>query len=93
MLEAKAKDQEHRYTYSQKKKFQVISKKSLQKVFSDDLQIKKGHQTNFQAISKRGKQKRSSQIFHEISGVFQQNFNGSKNSAALEPRTGQFLRT
>ena len=47
----------------------------------------------FQAISTWGKQKRSSQIFCEVSGAFQQNFNGSKNSAVLEPRTGQFSRT
>ena len=37
--------------------------------------------------------KRSSQIFREVSGVFQQNFNGSKNSAVLKPRAGQFSRT
>ena len=42
---------------------------------------------------KWGKQKRFSQIFREVSGVFQQNFNCSKNSAVLEPRTGQFSRT
>ena len=29
----------------------------------------------------------------KVSGVFQQNFNGSKNSAVLEPRTEQFSRT
>ena len=40
-----------------------------------------------------GKQKNCSQIFREGSGVFQQNFNGSKNSAVLKPRTGQFSRT
>ena len=40
-----------------------------------------------------GKQKRYLQIFREVSGVFQQNFNCSKNSAVLEPRTGQFSRT
>ena len=40
-----------------------------------------------------GKQKRYLQTFREVSGVFQQNFNGSKNSAVLEPRTGQFSRT
>ena len=39
------------------------------------------------------KQKRSSQIFLEGSGVFQQNFTGSTNSAILEPRTGQISRT
>ena len=47
----------------------------------------------FQAISNCGKQKRSSQIFGEVSGVFQQDLNGTKNSAVLEPRTGQFSRT
>ena len=40
-----------------------------------------------------GKQKRYLQIFRAVSGVFQQNFNGSKISAVLEPRTRQFLRT
>ena len=39
------------------------------------------------------KRKRSSQIFREVSGVFQQDFNGTKNIAVLEPRTGQFSRT
>ena len=39
-----------------------------------------------------GKQKRCSQIFREVSRVFQQYFNSSKNSAVLEPRTGQFSR-
>ena len=47
----------------------------------------------FQAISNCGKQKRSSQIFREVSSVFQQDFNGTKNRAVLEPRTWQFLRT
>ena len=40
-----------------------------------------------------GKQKRCLQIFREISVVFQQDFNCSKNNAVLEPRTGQFSRT
>ena len=39
-----------------------------------------------------GKQKRCWQIFRKVSGVFQQNFIGSKNRAVLEPRTGQFSR-
>ena len=79
MLEAKAKDQEHRRKCSKKKVFKNI----------------------FQAISK--KKKRSSQKFFKRSpqkNVFQkkfssasQNFNNSKNSAVLEPRTGQFSRT
>ena len=46
----------------------------------------------FSGDLKRGKQIRSSQIFLKVSGVFQQNFNSSKNSAVLEPRTGQFSR-
>ena len=40
--------------------------------------------------------KRSSQKFFKRSpqkNVFQKNFNNSKNSAVLEPRTGQFSRT
>ena len=41
----------------------------------------------------RKTKKRCSQIFREVSGVFQQNFNGSKNSAVLEPRTVQFSWT
>ena len=43
--------------------------------------------------SKWGKQKRCSQIFREVSGVFQRNFICSKNSALFESRTWQFLRT
>ena len=39
------------------------------------------------------KTKNSSQIFREVSGVFERNFNCLKNSAVLEPRTGQFSRT
>ena len=38
-------------------------------------------------FSNKGKEKRCSQIFREVSGVFQRNFNCSKNSAVLEPRT------
>ena len=47
----------------------------------------------FMTISNCGKRKRSSQIFREVSGVFQQDFYGTKNSAVLDPRTGQFSRT
>ena len=47
----------------------------------------------FMAISSGEKRKRSSQVFREVSGVFQQDFNGTKNSAVLDPRTGQFSRT
>ena len=36
--------------------------------------------------------KRFLQIFREVSGLFQRNFDCSKNSAVLERRTGQFSR-
>ena len=57
------------------------------------LPINNNDKNFFQAISNREKQKRYSQVFREVSGVFQQDFNGTKNSAVLEPRTGQFSRT
>ena len=71
---------------------QVFSQKTVSKTFFQAIS-KKGPQKNFQAISKRGKQKRSLHIFREVFGVFHQHFNDSKNSAVLETRTGQFLRT
>ena len=46
-----------------------------------------------QPISNCRKQKRSSLIFRKVCGVFQQDFHSAKNSAVLEPRTGEFLRT
>ena len=70
---------------SSKKIFQAIpQKKTKRKVFKKI----------FHVISKRGKQKKSSRIFREVSGVFQLHFNRSKkNSAVLEPRTENFSRT
>ena len=56
------------------------------------LPINNNNNKIFQAISNCGKQKRSTQIFRELSGVFQQDFKGTKISAVLEPRTGQFSR-
>ena len=82
MLEAKAKDQGHMRKCSPKKK-----RKSLHKNFLGDLQKKKKVFTKiFQAISTK---KRFPKNFSSAS----QNFNSSKNSAVLEPRTGQFSRT
>ena len=86
MLEGKAKDQGHRRKCSPKKK------KRSPKVFSGDLQ-KKSLQNNFSGEFLRGLQKMSSQNFREVSCVFQRTFKGSKNSAVLEPRTGQSSRT
>ena len=67
MLEAKAKDQEHKRKCSPKKKF---FKKFFQAIFE---------------------KKRSSKKLFRRSTL--QHFNHSKNSAVLEPRTGQFSRT
>ena len=82
MLEAKAKDQGHKRKCSPKKK------KGLHKNFSSDLKKKKKKVFTkiFQAISTK---KRFPKNFSSAP----QNFNNSKNSAVLEPRTGQFSRT
>ena len=88
MLEAKAKDQGHKAQVLSKKK----KKKGLHKNFSGDLQKKK----------KKKKKKVFTKIFQAIStkkrfpknfSTAPQNFNFPKNSAVLEPRTGQFSRT
>ena len=82
MLEAKAKDQGHKRKRSPKKK-----KKGLHKNFSGDLQkTKKVFTKIFQAISTK---KRFLKNFSSAP----QNFNNSKNTAVLEPSTGQFSRT
>ena len=83
MLEAKAKDQGHKRKCSPKKK------RSSQKFFRQS--PKKGRKKKvftkiFQAISTK---KRFPKIFLSAP----QNFNNSKNTAVLEPRTGQFSRT
>ena len=85
MLEAKAKDQGH--------KAQVLSIKKNKKIFTKI----------FQAISKKKKKEKVfTKIFQAIStkkrfpknfSSAPQNFNIPKNSAVLEPRTGQFSRT
>ena len=78
MLEAKAKDSS---TSALRKK------KGLHKNFLGDLQKKKKVFTKiFQAISTK---KRFPKNFSSAP----QNFNNSKNSAVLEPSTGQFSRT
>ena len=61
-------------------------KKGLHKNFSGDLQKKKVFTKIFQAISTK---KRFPKNFSSAP----QNFNNSKNTAVLEPRTGQFSRT
>ena len=104
MLKAKAKDQGHKRKCSPKKK-----KKGLHKNFSGDLKKKKKKKKKkvftkiFQAISKKKKKRKGlhknfSSDLHKktFSKKFfkrSANFNNSKNSAVLEPRTGQFSRT
>ena len=86
MLEAK--DQGHKAQVLSKKK----KKKGLHKNFSGDLQKKKkkkkkkGLHKIFQAISTKKR-------FPKNFSTAPQNFNFPKNSAVLEPRTGQFSRT
>ena len=91
----RAKDQGHKRKCSPKKK------KGLHKNFSGDLQIKKkGLHKNF--LGDLQKKKVISKIFQANSTKIRfpknfssapQNFNIPKNSAVLEPRTGQFSRT
>ena len=89
MLEAKAKDQGHKAQVLSKKK----KKRSSQKFFRRSPKKKK---------KKKKKKKVFTKIFQAISTKKRfpnnfssppQNFNIPKNSAVLEPRTGQFSRT
>ena len=80
-LEAKdrnARGQGHKHKFSPQKK-------DLQKFFSGDLQKKRSSKNFFRRSLKNGLEK--------IFSANLQNFNHSKNSAVLEPRKGQFLRT
>ena len=93
MLEAKAKDQGHKAKCSPKKKkrssqkfFRKKKKRSSQKFFRRSPKKKKVFTKIFQAISTK---KRFPKNFSSAP----QNFNIPKNSAVLEPRTGQFSRT
>ena len=83
MLEAKAKDQGHKAQVLSKKK---KKKRSSQKFFRRSPKKKKVFTKIFQAISTK---KRFPKNFSSAP----QNFNIPKNSAVLEPRTGQFSRT
>ena len=87
MLEAKAKDQGHKRQVLSKKK----KKRSSQKFFRRSPKKKKKKKKKvftkiFQAISTK---KRFLKNFSSAP----KNFNNSKNTAVLEPRTGQFSKT
>ena len=75
------KDQGHKRNCSPKK-----NKRSSQKFLGDLQNKKKGLHKNFSSDLQK---KRFPKIFSSAS----QNFNNSKNSAVLEPMTGQFSRT
>ena len=66
----------------------ALQKKGLHKNFSGDLQNKKKRSS--QKFFKRSPQKN---VFKKIFQTLHKNFNNSKNTAVLEPRTGQFSRT
>ena len=91
MLEAEAKDQGHKRKCSPKKKkkkglhknFLTKQKRPSQKFFN---KTKKVFTKIFQAISTKNR-------FPKKFSSASQNFNNSKNSAVLDPRTGQFSRT
>ena len=99
-FETKAKDRtslgqgHRRKCYSKKKVFKNFFKQSQKKGLQEFFSCKHGLQKFFfSRFPHEENKKRSSQIFCEVSGAFQQNFNGSINSAVLEPRTRQFSRT
>ena len=90
-----AKDRNARGQVLSKKK-----KKGLHKNFSGDLQKKKVFTKLFQAISKNKKvftkifqANSTKKRFPKNFSSAPQNFNNSKSSAVLQPRTGQFSRT
>ena len=88
---------EKRLKCSPKKEKKVFKKffsenNGFQKKFSGDRK-KKVFKKIFHAISEKQGTKTSSQIFRKVSSILQPNFKHSKNSAVLEPRTGQFSRT
>ena len=97
-LEAKDRNtqgQRHRHKCSLKNKvFKNVSKTRSSKFFFRRFQNKKKRSSKqFVRRSPKEEKKRSLQILCKISGVFQQNFKGSKNNPVLKLRTGQFSRT
>ena len=91
----KAKDQGHRRKCSPKKRSsKIFFRRSHKKVFENFFQGKKDLQKFlFRRSLLEETKKRFLQIFREVSGVLEQNFNSSKIVPVLEPRTDQFSRT
>ena len=77
--------------FSKKKIFKKFFKRSQKKgSLKFFFRQKRSLKIFFRQFPLEKNKKRPSQIFCKVSGAFQQNFNGSKNSAVLEPRTGNF---
>ena len=89
MLEAKAKDTGASVLQKKRSSKNFFRWKKSSNIFSGE----KGRKIFFGRSPIEENKKRSSQIFCEISGAFQQNFNRSKKNSVLEPRTGKFWRT
>ena len=90
-----AKDQGHRRKCSQKKKvlkifFRRSQRKRSSKIF---FRRKRSSKNFFQTISTWGNQKKVFAGFPQGFWRFPTKFQRFKNSAVLEPRTGQFSRT
>ena len=71
----------------QKKSSKIFFRRSPKK------QKKRSLKISFRQSSNEENKKALRKTFRKVFGVFQQNFNGLKNSAVFEQRTGQFSRT
>ena len=87
-LEAKAKDTKKIRGQRQPFRGQILSRPRTKDTGASVLQSKKSLPKQFSGQSPKEENKKDlRKIFREVSGVFQQNFNDSKNSAVLDPRT------
>ena len=103
MLEAKAKDQGHKRKCSPKQQKKRSSQKFFRRSPKNKNKKKRTSQKFFRRSpknknKKKGLHKNFSSDLHKKRfpknfSSASQNFNNSKNSAVLEPRTGQFSRT
>ena len=82
-LEAKAKDTKK---FRGQGQGQTLSRPRTKDTGASVFKKKRSSKIFFRRSPLEENKKRSSQSFREVSGVFQQNFNGSKNSAVLEDR-------
>ena len=85
-LEAKAKDTKKIRGQGQPFRGQILSMPRIGMLEAKD----QGHKRSSQKFFRRSTQKKR---FPKSFSSAPENFNNSKNSAVLEPRTGQFSRT